>query len=288
MTNLATAGATLIKGAPLRDALRAEQAEFFGDLPQPAEVAFLIALGNCGLEAFDPATESFAKGQAKYGKRVNVAVDIERHGQGHLNETLRRLGSNAMVHGIIMGEPVPDPTSLDVHRRLIPTDKDIDGANPLSEFHLRRPTPSAMVYVAEAQGINLERVNVAVLGSNGAIGGSLMRMLQDMNVNTYGVDRHNSAELPDVVRSADVVFSAANRASLITPDMLTDPSKLVIDAAIIPHEDGSGIVGSVDPAAYEDSRVRSTITPVPGGVGVLNTAMVFNNLRGAIEQRIAA
>jgi 5,10-methylene-tetrahydrofolate dehydrogenase/methenyl tetrahydrofolate cyclohydrolase len=145
-----------------------------------------------------------------------------------------------------------------------------------------------MVHVPESQGIDLRSVDVAVVGYKGAQGSSLMRMLHDMGVNPYGVDRHNSSELPDVVRGAGVVFSTANKAGLITPDMLTDASKLVVDAAIIPLEDGSGVIGSVDPTAYEDDRVRSSITPVPGGVGVLNTAMVFNNLRGAIEQCLAA
>lgn len=286
MTNLVKTGPLLVKGKPLRDLLQERQREFFAERG-PVNVAFLVPLGKCGLQAYDEATVRFASGQRAYGEKVGVRVNAFQLQQPNMQQALHALGRTPAVQGVVMGEPLPDPGRLAELRAVIPTDKDIDGANPASRFSLLRPTPSAMVHIARAKGFDLSTANLAVLGSGGRIGSSLMRMLQVVyGVNPYGVDRHNEAELPDVVRKADVVFSAVNRARLITADMLTDSSKLIVDAAIIPQRRADGseyIIGSVDPGAYEDSSVRSAITPVPGGVGTLNPAMMFVNLQTVIE-----
>jgi 5,10-methylene-tetrahydrofolate dehydrogenase/methenyl tetrahydrofolate cyclohydrolase len=143
-----------------------------------------------------------------------------------------------------------------------------------------------MVHIAQAEGVDLASAKAVVVGAKGAIGSSLISQLQGLVAAPTEIDKDNVADLPDAVRAADVVFTAANRRGLITADMLTDSSRLVVDAAIISTP--NGIVGNVDPAAYEDSRVRCSITPVPGGVGRVNPAMLFVNLQYSLETLSAA
>ena len=279
--------ASLIPGDALRTQLAQEQGEFFGDLVPRAEV--LVPLGHCGLAAFDASTESFASGQREYGETIKVGVDISRHPQGKLLEMLRFLETDPSVSGVIVGEPLPDPSELHRIRQAIPIDKDIDGSNPNSTFHHRRPTPSAMMYVPKALGINLTTSNVVVVGAAGAIGSPLVSMLEAEGVRPYGIDFENRAETFDKVREADVVFCVANRPGLITADMLSGVDNLIVDGAIITNPHGPGKVGNVDPRVYDNDKVHSSITPVPGGIGLLNRLMVFANLQHTIErQQIAA
>lgn len=285
MSNLIKGGPELIAGAPLCEAMRAEQQEFFAGQPE-TRVAFLVPLSDKTGAPFDTATERFGLGQVTYGEKVGVPVDLTYHRQVGLEFKIRQLGSTGVVRGVILGEPVPYSYARDHLRSVVPTHKDIDGVNPESSFFRRRPTPSAMVHIAQKQGVVLPDAQSVVVGSKGAIGSALMLQLEDLGSEPVGIDMHNKASLHDAVREADVVFTAARSPGIITREMLKGLSNLVVDAAIIPTEDG--IVGNVDPEVYEDSGIHSSITRVPGGVGMLNRAMVFENLRTAVGLTQAA
>ncbi|TAH33772.1 bifunctional 5,10-methylenetetrahydrofolate dehydrogenase/5,10-methenyltetrahydrofolate cyclohydrolase [Candidatus Saccharibacteria bacterium] len=286
MSNLSRSGPELVSGAPFCGAIRAEQEAFFREEQPNTGVAFLVPISDKTGRPFDLATEKFGLGQAMYGGQIGVNVEVSYHRQVGLDFTIRQLGNTGMVHGVILGEPVPYAHGRDQLRSAIPAHKDIDGVNPSSPFFRRRPTPSAMVHIAQQVWGNLSAAKTAVVGSRGAIGSALVCQLEDLGSRPVGIDVHNVGDLHSAVREADVVFTAARSARIITPEMLTGLSNLVIDAAIVPTEEG--IVGNVDPRAYEDSRIHSSITPVPGGVGMLNRAMVFENLRSAIGTAQAA
>lgn len=77
---------------------------------------------------------------------------------------------------------------------------------------------------------------------------------------------------------ADVLVAAAGRPGLITADMVR-PGAVVVDVGV--HRTPSGLVGDV--RFDEVSLVASAITPVPGGVGPMTTAMLLSNTVAAAE-----
>jgi len=285
MANLVKAGARPVDVRSLRDGLRKEQKQFFDERSGLNRVSFLVPLGRSGLSAHDAGTERFANNLMLYGRTVSVAVEIMRHRQATLKPALVRLSKDRQVQGVMMGEPLHDQTELDELRALIAVGKDIDGTNPNSVYNRRRPTPSAMVHVAKARNIDLATAKVAVLGSKGAIGGSLMNLLHDEGAKPRGIDKHNIGMTHDVVRWADVVFSAVRDSKAITVPMLRGLSNLslIVDATIV-SDGAGGIVGSVDPEVFEDPRVSCEVTTVPDGVGLLTNAMVIKNLQDAVQQ----
>ena len=75
-----------------------------------------------------------------------------------------------------------------------------------------------------------------------------------------------------------MIIAAAGKAGLVTEDMVS-PGSIVVDAGI--NEVDGKTVGDVD---FEGvSELAAAITPVPGGVGSLTTALLQNNLLKAIE-----
>lgn len=90
--------------------------------------------------------------------------------------------------------------------------------------------------------------------------------------------------LPDIVKTADILVSAIGKAEFVKGSWLK-PGAVVIDVGTnyIPDstkKSGQRLVGDVDFASA--SAVASYITPVPGGVGPMTVAMLMaNTLRGA-------
>lgn len=71
---------------------------------------------------------------------------------------------------------------------------------------------------------------------------------------------------------------AVGKAKMLTADMVKDGA-IVIDVGI--NRTDTGIVGDVD---FENVAPKTKfITPVPGGVGPMTVAMLFNNTLKALK-----
>lgn len=95
---------------------------------------------------------------------------------------------------------------------------------------------------------------------------------------TVTVCHSRTADLAAVTRTADVLVAAVGRAGLLTADHVRDGA-VVIDVGTNPTPDG-GLVGDVDPAAAERA---GGLTPVPGGVGPVTTALLLRHTVQAAE-----
>ena len=103
---------------------------------------------------------------------------------------------------------------------------------------------------------------------------------------TVTVCHTGSGDLGGYTRQADILVAAAGRVSLITADMVKEGAA-VIDVGVNRVPDGGAkkgyrLTGDVD---FENvSKKASYITPVPGGVGPMTTAMLLQNVIEAAEE----
>jgi methylenetetrahydrofolate dehydrogenase (NADP+)/methenyltetrahydrofolate cyclohydrolase len=85
------------------------------------------------------------------------------------------------------------------------------------------------------------------------------------------------------VRRADIVFACLGRAGLIKGDWIK-PGAVVVDAGM--NRQNDAWVGDVEYAAAAEKA--SFITPVPGGVGPVTTAVVLANTVRAAQLDLRA
>jgi methylenetetrahydrofolate dehydrogenase (NADP+)/methenyltetrahydrofolate cyclohydrolase len=111
---------------------------------------------------------------------------------------------------------------------------------------------------------------------------------------TVTIAHSRTANLPEVAREADILIAAIGRAGLVTPDFVK-PGATVVDvgmnrvtteADVISYfgegsarhdgwkKRGSVLMGDVHPAVAD---VAGALTPVPGGVGPVTTALLLLN-----------
>ncbi|WP_369191557.1 bifunctional 5,10-methylenetetrahydrofolate dehydrogenase/5,10-methenyltetrahydrofolate cyclohydrolase [Streptomyces sp. R08] len=188
------------------------------------------------------------------------------------------------VSGILLQLPLP--TGLDAATLInrIPTAKDVDGLTTASagrlargERGLRPCTPSGVVELLDAEGIEIKGACVAVVGWGELVGRPLAQLLVRRGA-TVTVAHEFTADLAAVTRPADILVVATGVRGLVGPEHVK-PGATVIDVGI--HRTPDGLTGDV--RAAELDGIAGRITPVPGGVGPMTIAMLMVNTLQAAE-----
>lgn len=240
--------------------------------------------------------ESYRKQIAQQAARVgiivrNVALPSSATSDD-MDAALLALNRDRAVHGVLVQTPLAPDMRRTVLFRLS-SDKDPEGVTPrhLGMLFLGEPevvpcTPAAILAVIKSYRPDLTGARVVVINGSALIGRPLMMLLIDEGATPTICTRH-TRDLAAETRQADILVVAAGVPRLIGPEHVA-PGAIVIDAAINRLPDGT-LVGDVDTEAVQ-GRVAA-ITPVPGGVGPVTTAILLDNVialadlhRGAAHQ----
>jgi methylenetetrahydrofolate dehydrogenase (NADP+)/methenyltetrahydrofolate cyclohydrolase len=190
------------------------------------------------------------------------------------------LNEDPEVHGVLIFRPLLNPA---VEQRVLSTlspKKDVDGITPLSMAGIFRDdasvfppcTAQACMKILAYYQIPLEGKNVVVLGRSQVIGKPVAMMLLKENA-TVTICHSKTKNLKEVVRRADILVSAMGKARAVTREYL-QPGQIVLDVGINFDEQGK-LCGDVDWGDAE--KVVAAITPVPGGVGSVTTALLLEH-----------
>ncbi|MBY8878182.1 bifunctional 5,10-methylenetetrahydrofolate dehydrogenase/5,10-methenyltetrahydrofolate cyclohydrolase [Actinacidiphila acidipaludis] len=230
----------------------------------------------------DESTGWYVRSLARAAGKTGVACDTVQlptdARPALLRDTLTGLSEDPGVHGIILQTPLPPGSVAADLAGAIAPEKDVDGANPLSLGRLVAGLPAfapataeAVMQLLDAHAVPLSGRTVAVVGRSTVVGKPLAHLLLDRDA-TVTVCHSRTAELASVTRRMDVVVAAAGRPGLITAEHVRDGA-VVVDVGTNATEDGA-LVGDV--AAEEVGR-KAALSPVPGGVGPITTALLLRH-----------
>ncbi len=207
--------------------------------------------------------------------------------QEELLAVVAELNADPDVHGILVQLPLPDHIDDETVLAAISIEKDVDGFHPLNIGRLsmkrREPlyvpcTPKGCIELLDRSGIEISGRNAVVLGRSNIVGLPVAMLLLHRNA-TLTVCHSRTADLPAMVRQADILIAAVGRPEMVKGDWIK-PGAAVIDVGVNAIDDaddprGYRLVGDVDFDAA--SEVAGHITPVPGGVGPMTIAMLLRN-----------
>jgi len=204
-----------------------------------------------------------------------------------LANVLRDLSAEPSVHGIILQTPLPAGVRTDALVGLIAPEKDIDGANPLSLGRLAVGQPAfapatarAVVEILDHYDVPVAGRSVAVVGRSAVVGKPLALLLLERDA-AITVCHSRSGPLERHTRQADIVVVAAGRTGLVNGSHIS-PDTIVVDVGTNVLPDGS-LVGDVDGASV--NGIAAALTPVPGGVGSVTTALLLLHTVEAARQQ---
>ena len=286
--------AKIIDGKAIAAEIREEIAKAIASrtdrgLPRPGLATVLVGE--------NPASQVYVRMKRKMCQELGIEsfghTLPEDISQEELDKVVADLNADPCVNGILVQLPLPK--HLDEERVLnaVSIYKDVDGFHPVNIGRLaqkgRTPTftpctPYGCMILLEKAGAKFEGANAVVLGRSNIVGMPAALLLVERNA-TVTVCHSRTKNLPDVVRSADILIAAVGRAQMVRGDWIK-PGAIVIDVGTnqIPDatkKSGHRLVGDV--AFDEAKEVAGAITPVPGGVGPMTIAILMQNTLKAAE-----
>ena len=238
----------------------------------------------------DPASEVYVSSKAK--QTVEVGMHSEKYElaedtpEAEVLALVEKLNRDPKIHGILVQLPLPKQVDPNKVIATISPDKDVDCFTPASvgKVQIGLPGPVActplgcLMLLRDFVG-NLSGKHAVIVGRSNLVGKPMAQLLLRENC-TVTIAHSRTADLPGIVRQADIVVAAVGRPLMVKGDWIK-PGAAVIDVGInrIPAPDkGEGkfrLVGDVDYASA--LPVAGWITPVPGGVGPMTIACLLAN-----------
>ncbi|MDP6438329.1 MAG: bifunctional 5,10-methylenetetrahydrofolate dehydrogenase/5,10-methenyltetrahydrofolate cyclohydrolase [Candidatus Brocadiia bacterium] len=282
--------AKLIEGGPIAEKIKEEVRSAVAGMAKPPKLAAVLATDN-------PGAKFYAKSQASACEEVGIEYELhdpERTGplgtSDEMKAYIRKLNGESSLTGVILLMPVPDGVDAREVQLDIAPEKDVEGVHPANigrlfygDFSLAPCTAHAVLRMLQEAEVDLKGQETVVVGHSEIVGKPALVMLLRSVMESPTVTSCHIAtrDLASHTKRADILVVAAGKAGLVKGAMVK-PGAVVIDVGInrVKVEDGgkkkTRIVGDVEFDAAKE--VASAITPVPGGVGMVTTALLLANV----------
>jgi methylenetetrahydrofolate dehydrogenase (NADP+)/methenyltetrahydrofolate cyclohydrolase len=281
-----TAALRVLRGAEVAEAINTRTAELAEGL-RARGVEPLLAIVRVGER--DDAL-SYERGTLRRAEGVGVAVRTlvlsETVSQDGLLEAMEGLNSDERVHGVLLLRPFPPHIDDNAIRNALAGGKDIDGITDSSVTGVLTGvstgfapcTAQACMEILDYYNIACAGKHAVVVGRSLVVGKPVALMLLNRNA-TVSVAHSRSVGLPALTQGADIIIACTGQPQMLGADWFS-PEQTVIDVGINFTADGL-LVGDVDYDAA--AGIVGAITPVPGGVGVVTTAVLMRHVVEAAE-----
>lgn len=243
---------------------------------QKAKLA-VIQVGN------NPVSTQYIKEKGKAAKALGFGFELYRFPEtikaSVLQSSIARISKDTKNTGILIQLPLPSHLPQQEILDCIPLKKDIDvlssealGLFAQGVLPWMPPTAKAVSILLQEAKVHLKGARVLVIGAGRLVGLpiSLWLMRQGATVSILNKETKNLASF---TRKADVVISGVGKQGLVKGSMIKKGA-VVIDAGTSVEQGKTK--GDVDFKSV--SRKAKFISPVPGGVGPLTVACLFQNL----------
>ena len=228
---------------------------------------------------------AYERGVLKRFESAGVEVEVTAVDAGisqeELDKTFDGINNDPKVHGILVFRPLPKGLSDEHMRRTIDPGKDSDFMDIRNMENVLAGVPDAAApCTAEAvmalirhYNIETKGKKVTVVGRSLVIGKPAALLLTTANA-TVTVCHTKTVNIEEECRNADIIVACCGVAKMIT-EKFVKPGQIVIDVGMNVDEEGK-LCGDVD---YEKvSEIADAVTPVPGGVGSITTAILLKHV----------
>lgn len=238
----------------------------------------------------DSATELFVHIKERKAQQIGVSLLVERFPQDVSTQTLCDALHKSTEDALVVQLPLPPQVDTDEVLAALPQEKDADVLSPkaytsfISGEHdaLFPPVVSAVRAVLAQGRFSVAKKHAVVVGAGRLVGEPVARWLKSEGAQVEVVTRENEKEnLRQALSHAELIVSGTGVPHLIKNDFISEGVALV-DAGTA--ESGTALVGDIDPSCAGKSVLY---TPVPGGIGPITVAALFQNVVEITKRRFA-
>jgi methylenetetrahydrofolate dehydrogenase (NADP+)/methenyltetrahydrofolate cyclohydrolase len=274
--------AELLKGKAVAEAIGLRSIEGVNQLKENG-ISPTLALFRVGNREDDVSYERGAmKRCAETGVEVIRYIFDEGVSEEEFYQSLEDANRNDAIHGILVFRPLPKRFNDEKLRNSIRPEKDVDGCSDLSlagvftdkELGFAPCTAQSVIEMLDHYQIDLKGKNVAVIGRSLVIGKPVSMLLLKRNA-TVTICHSRSSDLAAIASRADILVCATGKAEMIDRSY-TNPEQIIIDVGISWNDEKQKLCGDV---LFDDVADHvSAISPVPGGIGSVTTAVLVSHV----------
>ena len=280
--------ARILKGKPVANALVEELASKLGKL-KAGQVIPTLAVLRVGEQSesvsYERATQ---RRMATMGIAVRTVTLPETCTQEQVMGAIARINDDASIHGCLMLRPLPKSLDEQAACEALDASKDVDGITPVSIYALLARkrggfppcTAEACLRMLDHYEIEPAGKKAVVVGRSLVIGKPVAAMLLNRDA-TVTVCHTKTRGLAEVCQQADIVVAAAGSRGMIGT-LCARPGQVVLDVGTNWDAEAGKLVGDV--AFDELEPVVAALSPVPGGIGSITTAVLASHVVEAAER----
>ena len=271
----------ILDGKKVRDEIMADLKKQIGEFKSVPNLA-IVKIGD------DPDSDIYVKNKINFAKKIGVnayvvgfpELDATKITQEMLLAGIEKLNKDEAVNGIIVQSPLPPQLDwFEAIERVAP-EKDVDGMHSSIIPATARGVLTLLTYYK----IPVKGKKVVVMGRSKLVGKPIADLMIKNGATVTVV--HSQTENPEkITREADILIVAIGKPEYVGAEFVKEGA-VVIDVGIstVINADGTRkIYGDVDFDSV--SPIVSAISPVPGGVGPMTVASLFQNLVESCETR---
>ena len=271
----------LLEGKKYAELINNETKEILKDLNKHGihPCLAVVVVGN------NPASAVYVRNKKKILDEIGISnIDVtlsEDISKEDLENKLDELSKNKSITAILLQLPLPNHLKKDTNEIMshICSKKDVDGftAKSIGNLDLYKDviapcTPAGIIKMLKYENVEIDGKHVVIVGRSNIVGKPLAKLFLQENA-TVTICHSHTKDLKKFTSDADILVVAVGKAKFITPDMVKKDS-IVIDVGI--NKINGKLIGDVD---FEHVKEKvEMITPVPGGVGKITTAMLAFNV----------
>ena len=229
-------------------------------------------------------SNTYIRNKKSFGEKIGAEVIHQKYPntvkESRIISDVSKYNRDRGVHGIMVQLPAPKGFDIEKVLETIDPKKDVDGLTAVNTKHLFDnheafvpATAKGIIDLLEEYKIKLSGTKVVIVGQSSLVGRPAMLALLNKGA-TVTMCHKNTKNLERETRLAEILITAVGQPNLITGKHVSK-NQTVVDIGINIAKDGK-IVGDVN--FKNVSRVVKAITPVPGGVGPMTVASLFQNL----------
>ena len=272
-----------LRGKEIVEAMRTECLSFARENACIPSLAVL----RVGDKESDIAYErSIKKRFQDFGLEVKDYHLEENCSNAEFQEVFRFLNEDPEIDGILVFRPLPLQIDEEEMLSVMKKEKDVDGvtSSNLAGLLLQDPdafapcTAEAVMELCKYYKIPLSGKEVCIIGRSLVVGKPLSVLMLNSDA-TVTVCHSKTENIKEVAKRADVLVTAIGKAKAIGSSYCKEGA-MVIDVGINVDSDGN-LCGDVD---YDTIKtVAEKVTPVPGGLGPVTTAVLAKHVVKAYQ-----
>ncbi len=228
---------------------------------------------------------SYERGAVK--RCENLGIECRKYllngdaSEGELLNIIDEVNNDKDIHGALLFRPLPKHMDSKKIENALDPAKDVDCMTEASlcgvftgrDVGYPPCTPEACLAILDHYNIGCEGKNIVVIGRSLVVGKPVSMMLLKKNA-TVTICHTKTKDVQNIAKGADIIIAACGRAGVVGADYVRE-GQIIIDVGINVNDEGR-LCGDVDYTAVEP--IVSAITPVPGGVGSVTTAVLMKHV----------